>query len=110
MTLALYALVDRVTLTVIKRKSYDNPELADHPDKPKWVPVIEGAKPAFDPNTEKLVRGETVTLTEVTVSWTKTALTADEKRDRVDPITDVPAALIAKGRITKSDLASRLGR
>lgn len=76
--MALFAKIDRTTLTVLARQHFESPELVDVPGKPKWVPVTENPKPPFNPASEKLVREETVSLSAVRVTWTKTALSQTE--------------------------------
>ncbi len=79
----LYAKIDREDRSILKFRNLDRPRLADDPRKPKWVPVTTRPQPPFDDATEKLVRGEEVSLTGVTITWTVTPLTKQE-RDRAD--------------------------
>lgn len=108
--MSLYAKIDRATMIILTIEDKNDPKLTDNPNKPKWVPVIEGVKPAFDGATHRLVMTETVTLASVERTWAKVVLTANELRDRINPLIDLRDALIAKGVLTKSDLQSRLGR
>lgn len=64
----LYAKIDRQSLAVLEYKDFEQPVLADHPGKPKWVPVAVAPEPAYDDTNEELERGETVTLGGVTVA------------------------------------------
>ncbi len=51
----------------------------------KWLPYVEGARPAYDPASE-VIEGPayTVGASEVTGAWTKRSLTAGEISDRKD--------------------------
>ena len=73
------------------------------------VPVVEVAKPPFNSATHRLVMNETVTITRVNRTWAKIALTADELRDRIDPLADLVDLLVADSVIVRGNLKSRLG-
>jgi len=76
--MAIFAKIDRQTLTVLARERKESPVLVDDPNKPKWVPVIVDVEPAFDPATEKTVPIESVNLNEVRTTWTVEALNQTE--------------------------------
>lgn len=105
---ALFAKIDRTTLSILAEQYKDNPVLSDHPGKPRWVPVVVEARPAYDHETQRLVRTEVVALTEVRRSFDVVNLTAKELQERVDPLRDLVQVLITNGVVIRSDLSSVL--
>jgi hypothetical protein len=81
----LYAKIDRKTLDILKYKEFTNPQLADKAGKDKWVPVLEGTKPTFDPDTHTLDKSVEVTLEGVNIIYAAVPLPPKPPTDpRID--------------------------
>lgn len=119
--MSLFAKIDRTTMAIIARKQFDNPELADDVNKPKWVPVTEGAKPSVNTDVAKLERTETVSLNGVHISWNVVPLSAEELKQReLDGLSSEVAelafivlkgfgALVDKGTLLINDFGQETG-
>ena len=79
----LFAKIDREDLSILQFRNFERPQLADDPRKPKWVPVTTDRQPSYDDRTEKLVRGEVVSLSGVDITWKVVPLNKTE-RERAD--------------------------
>ena len=63
----------------------EEPDLSHKNPPLKWVPVVDGSIPTYDPDLEYITTApDVVTLTEVTRTYVKVAYTAEELVQRAD--------------------------
>ena len=96
----------------LKSKTYDDAKVSfGTKDGIRWLPVEQLSQPSFNAKTQRLERTRSVQPTKVQYGWRVVDLTAEEQRERVDPLNDIVEVLIKKvPGITRADFKSILGR